>query len=47
MIYDKDRLVGRTFMESINILFLMGQELETRVQALEEKLNDNGGEQDD
>lgn len=35
--YDETKLVGRTFIEQINILFTMGKELETRVQALEEK----------
>ena len=45
--YDKAKLIGRTFIESINILFLMGKDLETRVQALEEKLNDDNGEQND
>lgn len=43
-IFDKTRLIGRTFIESINILFTMGKELETRVEALEAKDENEGDE---
>lgn len=34
-IYDRERFDGRTFIESLNQLFIMGKELEQRVQSLE------------
>lgn len=46
-IYDEAKFTGRTFIESINILFSMGKalearviELEERVKVLEDELND-------
>ena len=37
-IYDKTKLIGRTFIESVNILFSMGKDLEARVEELEERV---------
>ena len=46
-VYEKTKLIGRTFIESVNILFNMGKdlearvdELEQRVKALEDEIND-------
>ena len=40
-IYDRERFDGRTFIESLNQLFVMGKELEQRVQSLEQKTGVN------
>ena len=37
-IYDKVKLIGRTFIESVNILFSMGKDLETRVDDHEQRI---------
>ena len=43
-IYDRERFDGRTFIESLNQLFIMGKELEQRVDTLEQKM---GADTDD